>query len=247
MTQLLVSVRDATEAAAALAGGADFIDVKEPARGALGFADAQILRDISALVGRSAVLSAALGDLGASMPDARTHLVDFSYAKLGLAGALKYPDWPVRWREAFATLPPTVRQVAVVYADWRTCSAPSPLEVLQRADELLPDCRALLIDTYAKQGQTSFDFMTTDELSSTIAAARDRGWLTLLAGALRREHLPLIHGIDPDVVAVRGAVCVGGRVGRLSTSLVAEFRRELAHCSHEGKGAASFDSQCEFA
>ena len=37
--RLLVSVRDAVEAEAALAGGAHLIDVKEPARGALGRAD----------------------------------------------------------------------------------------------------------------------------------------------------------------------------------------------------------------
>ena len=36
---LLVSVRSADEAIAALAGGADVIDVKEPNRGALGAAD----------------------------------------------------------------------------------------------------------------------------------------------------------------------------------------------------------------
>ena len=34
--QLLVSVRNATEAAAAVLGGADILDVKEPANGPLG-------------------------------------------------------------------------------------------------------------------------------------------------------------------------------------------------------------------
>jgi uncharacterized protein (UPF0264 family) len=38
MTGLLVSVRDAAEAADALAGGADLIDVKEPNAGSLGAA-----------------------------------------------------------------------------------------------------------------------------------------------------------------------------------------------------------------
>ena len=39
MTGLLVSVRDAKEAQQAVSGGADVIDVKEPAHGALGAAD----------------------------------------------------------------------------------------------------------------------------------------------------------------------------------------------------------------
>ena len=44
--QLLVSVRDLGEAAAALAGGADLIDVKEPIRGPLGRADEATIRGI---------------------------------------------------------------------------------------------------------------------------------------------------------------------------------------------------------
>ena len=41
--RLLVSVRSADEVAAAMAGGADIIDAKEPARGSLGAVDAATL------------------------------------------------------------------------------------------------------------------------------------------------------------------------------------------------------------
>ncbi len=54
MTRLLVSVRSAAEAEIALVGGAALIDVKEPARGALGMADFQVIRDvITAVAGRA--------------------------------------------------------------------------------------------------------------------------------------------------------------------------------------------------
>ena len=43
MTRLLVSVRSAAEAEAALLGGADVIDVKEPDRGPLGRADDAVI------------------------------------------------------------------------------------------------------------------------------------------------------------------------------------------------------------
>ena len=43
---LLVSVRNAEEAAAALAGGADVIDAKDPAAGALGPVPVQVFREI---------------------------------------------------------------------------------------------------------------------------------------------------------------------------------------------------------
>ena len=46
MTRLLVSVRSAAEAEAALSGGASVIDVKEPTRGALGRADDAVIADV---------------------------------------------------------------------------------------------------------------------------------------------------------------------------------------------------------
>ncbi|MFO1092588.1 MAG: (5-formylfuran-3-yl)methyl phosphate synthase [Planctomycetaceae bacterium] len=61
--RLLVSVRNADEAIAALAGGADIIDVKEPRRGPLGMADANIVADIVACAGDRAPVSAALGEV----------------------------------------------------------------------------------------------------------------------------------------------------------------------------------------
>ena len=47
MTRLLVSVRSAAEALAALAGDADLIDVKEPAGGSLGSSRLQPNADAS--------------------------------------------------------------------------------------------------------------------------------------------------------------------------------------------------------
>jgi uncharacterized protein (UPF0264 family) len=45
--QLLVSVRNAAEAQAALAGGCDILDIKEPSRGSLGMADAPTIAAIA--------------------------------------------------------------------------------------------------------------------------------------------------------------------------------------------------------
>ena len=71
--QLLVSVRDVNEADAAIAGNADIIDVKEPARGSLGMAS---LESIAAIVSRcrneqnAPHCSAALGELQEWLGDA---------------------------------------------------------------------------------------------------------------------------------------------------------------------------------
>src|SRR5690242_18461623 len=63
LMKLLVSVRSAAEAQAALTGGASLIDVKEPARGSLGRADAATLTDVLRMVAGRRPVSAALGEL----------------------------------------------------------------------------------------------------------------------------------------------------------------------------------------
>ena len=50
MMDLLVSVRSAEEAASALEGGAALIDIKEPVRGSLGRADANVIAPLHELV-----------------------------------------------------------------------------------------------------------------------------------------------------------------------------------------------------
>src|SRR6187549_3128457 len=61
--RLLVSVRNATEATAALAGGADIIDAKEPLNGPLGAVSSDVLHRIASTVGNAAPVSAALGEI----------------------------------------------------------------------------------------------------------------------------------------------------------------------------------------
>src|SRR3989442_5255876 len=60
--RLLVSVSSAAEASAALAGGADVIDAKEPLAGALGAVSMEVLREIHAAVAGARIVTAALGD-----------------------------------------------------------------------------------------------------------------------------------------------------------------------------------------
>src|SRR5262245_66329327 len=60
--RLLVSVADATDAAAALEGGADIIDAKDPLSGALGAVSLETLRGICAEVNHRRAVTAALGD-----------------------------------------------------------------------------------------------------------------------------------------------------------------------------------------
>ena len=71
---LLVSVRNAAEATEALAGGASIIDVKEPSRGPLGRADADVTAAIAEAVAGRAPLTVACGELVTGESEIAAHV-----------------------------------------------------------------------------------------------------------------------------------------------------------------------------
>jgi uncharacterized protein (UPF0264 family) len=226
MTRLLVSVRSGEEAMDALAGGAAIIDVKEPQRGALGCADAGVLRQVAHCVGHRALLSGALGELANPPPPSTLAVLHrFRFAKIGLAGAALDRQWPARWKELAARLPARIELVAVAYADWESCEAPPPEDVLSNAARI--GCRALLIDTHGKNGRSTLDWMRPEELQSLFARARSQRMTTVLAGSLGLSDLSQIITLRPDYLGVRGAVCQSGREGRLQSQRVAQLVQAL--------------------
>jgi (5-formylfuran-3-yl)methyl phosphate synthase len=233
---LLVSVRSAGEVEAAVQGGADIVDAKEPMRGPLGAVDAAELARIAAAVPDGMPLSLALGDLatpataatGLDLTRAVARRPAELYVKLGLAGVV-HPTVARSVLEAAVSaarrspLEPDV--VAVAYADYRLAQAVAPRIVLEAAAET--GVRGVLLDTWTKEGRPLFTWMRWAEIYGWVEGARSRGLLTALAGSLALDHMPLVCRLGPDVFGVRGAACEGGRAGVVSTELV----RQLAAAS----------------
>lgn len=225
---LLVSVRSAEEARAALTGGASLIDVKEPARGSLGAAGPSVWSEVAAAVAGRVPLSAALGELlDENRPDPRLLGSAYQFAKLGLSGCARHSDWPARWSAAVALLPTETASVAVAYADWHVPDAPEPMEIVEVAPRA--GCQALLIDTFDKSAGDLFAHLGAGELRRLIAEARKSGLLVVLAGSLSSVTVSQAAQLSPDLVAVRGAVCRGSRCAKVEEHLV----RELASLLRE--------------
>ena len=227
MTKLLVSVRNAAEAEAALEGGADLIDVKEPLHGSLGRASAAVLREVADAVAGRAPLSCALGELSEEMDSATySALKSYHYAKLGLAGALKLHHWRERWSITLRDLPSSVRPVAVIYADGGSCAAPSASDVLTVAEKL--SCGAVLVDTFRKDGRSLFDYWPLEIAEQFVKTVRLKGMVSVLAGAIQGDRLRIAANLFPDYVAVRSAVCHGDRTSRIDAALVLKVANQLA-------------------
>ncbi len=239
MTQLLVSVRDADEAAIALASGVSLIDVKEPDRGPLGAADAATICAVVDRIAGGVPVSVALGELtsGEAQPQ---HIPSqgVAFAKVGLAGCAEDPQWLGRWTEFAAGLPAGTSPVAVTYADWRLALAPSPHEVLSAARAV--GCGAVLIDTFDKRRGSLTDLWHRRELAEYVHAIRQLGLLSVVAGSLCFKTIPLVLPIRPDYVAVRGAACHGKRTGSIDSDTV----RRLVELVESGKQPAEKSNVC---
>src|SRR5687767_13229819 len=130
--RLLVSVRNASEAAAALAGGADIVDAKEPLNGPLGKVSPAALASIASAVAGAAPVSAALGDIGRDDIVRGAHdatSVGAAFVKVGFAGMRGRLDIAADVLASAAVRSPAAL-VLVAYADYETAGAPSPEEVI---------------------------------------------------------------------------------------------------------------------
>jgi (5-formylfuran-3-yl)methyl phosphate synthase len=229
---LLVSVRSAEEAEAALAGGADLIDVKEPSRGSLGRADDEIIAAVIRAVAGRRPVSAALGDVGENPK--LVYLSGLAYGKWGFAGCARLPeaDWGRQFMlalDSFAGIVPSFPFAAVAaYADWERAAAPPPAAVLEIARKC--ECGVFLLDTFGKDGSTLLDWMPVQQIASLRNLCRKGGIRVALAGSLGPSEIEALRDIAPDWIAVRGAVCSGGREGTVDVERV----RALAGLVHNG-------------
>ena len=196
--RLLVSVRMPEEVDAALAGGADIIDAKEPAHGSLGSVTPQMLARIAGRVPSDVPLSIALGDAtdsdhlrrlvaGAGSPDSRAE----TFVKVGFKGVPAGVLIPMI-RAGLEAADVGVVLVPVAYADHESAGSPSADQVLAAAKAAR--ARALLVDTYLKDGRSLLDWIDLPGLVRMGAEARGAGMLFALAGSLHGQQLESLVG-----------------------------------------------------
>ena len=228
--RLLVSIASATEAPAAMAGGADVIDAKNPLTGALGAVSPRVLSEIFAAVAGTRPVTAALGDAGdeaAVERDACTFAASgAAFVKVGFAGIAS----PRRVaaltaaavRGARAGSDGTASVVAVAYADAdrvASLAAGAFVELAARAG-----AKGVLLDTADKAGPGLRGHMAPDALARWTAGAHEAGLFVALAGKLGADDLPVVRDAGADIAGVRGAACDEGRTGRVSASKVRLLR-----------------------
>ena len=230
--QLLVSVRDSSEASAALLGGAAIVDAKEPGRGPLAPVDPDVLLAIDHTVPVSTILSVALGDGNASMLPAIVRAVPVLTTRAGLVFKAAItdsdPGAAAPWLRATCVEladrddRPALVVARYVDASWQADDIGEWITISARAG-----ARGFLLDTSRKDGPGLLRILAIERLHELRVAAAQAGIWFALAGGLQLDDLDEAAAVRPDVLGVRGAACDGGREGQLSAARVRELRLRL--------------------
>ncbi len=221
------------EARAALAGGADILDVKNPKEGSLGANFPWAIRAVVDLAGGKVPVSATIGDLDykpgtASLAALGAAVSGADYIKAGLLG-IKTQEEALEMLEgivkAVKDFDPGKKVVAAGYSDYARVNSISPMLLPAAAAKAGADL--VMVDTAIKDGKSTFEFMSEQGLLDFISLGHAEGLEVALAGTIGFEHLEMLKRLNPDIIGVRGIVCGGDRRSAIRAELVEKLRQAI--------------------
>jgi uncharacterized protein (UPF0264 family) len=218
---LLASVTNKSEALACVSLGADIIDAKNPAAGALGALTAERVRGVRAAVPVHVPVSATIGD-----PSDDPERAVQSARLMAATGVdfVKIGFWPDA--EAAGTIRALgrlslkdARLVAVLLAD-------RGIDLKLIGPLADAGFAGVMLDTCDKRAGALPDIVSAPGLREFVGTVRANGMLAGLAGSLRVEHVPLLLTLGPDVLGFRGGLCFrGARTATIDPTAVRAVRR----------------------
>jgi (5-formylfuran-3-yl)methyl phosphate synthase len=230
--KLLISPINPEEAQEAIAGGADIIDVKNPAEGALGANYPWVIRSIQKITPKNLKVSCTLGEVGnfpgsVSLAAYGAASLGVDYIKVGLYG-IKTADEALfllqNVSRAAKECNPKIRVAVAGYADAERIGSIDPLLIPEIAHKSKVD--VAMIDTSLKDGKNLFDYLTLRQLKKFVNSAHRFGLEVALAGSLRKQDLAKVYGLGADIVGLRGAACTNSN--RVTGQITKELVEELA-------------------
>jgi uncharacterized protein (UPF0264 family) len=234
--KLLVSVTSPDEAREAIAGGADILDVKNPAEGSLGAHSPRVIQAVRAIAPPAVPVSAAIGDMPhlpgtAALAALGAATCGATYIKVGLWGSRTEAEAVsllLEVQRAVSTFPGAM-VIAAGYADAERAGLLPPTLLPRIAHTA--GVKGCMLDTAIKDGRRLGEFLAPETLRALATEAHAAGLLFALAGSLQEADLPLIQKLGADVAGVRSAACRDGRrAGPLDAERVRRLKQVIAPC-----------------
>ena len=233
--KLLVSIASATEVSAALQGGADIIDVKNPREGSLGANFPHVIRRVRERVPAGIPVSVAIGDVPnlpgtVALAALGAATCGVQYVKAGLLGPRTVQDALVLLQQvcrAVRDARPDVQIIATAYADAHKVNALPPLALPAVARQAGVD--GCLLDTAKKGEGTLLTHLSKEQLYTFVTQCQGADMICALAGSLGAQDIPHVCQLGADILGVRTAACQGDRVnGRIDADKVRHLKTLIA-------------------
>lgn len=237
-TKLLVSPKTIEEAKIVVTANVDFIDCKNPEEGSLGANFPWIIKEMKNLLPKygSQLLSATIGDFpnlpgSASLAALGAVVSGADIIKVGLKGPKNIKEGIKLMKavvKAVKNYKSTAKVVTAGYADFiRVDSCLDFLSIPIITAESGADIA--MLDTYIKDNQGIFDFLSVKQLIEFKEKSHQLDLKIALAGNIRKNDLPNIRKINPDIIGVRSMVCDGfdRNNGIIRSDLIEDLKSNL--------------------
>ena len=207
------------------------MDVKNPKEGALGANYPWVIKRIKEITPKKIAVSCTLGEVpnlpgSISLAALGAASLGVDYIKVGLYGFKTNQEAIFLLQNvsrAAKEYNPKIKIVAAGYADAERINAITPLRILEIAKKAQVD--VAMLDTSIKDGKNLFDYLTVEQLEEFVNSAHAFGLQAALAGALRKQDLPIVYGLGTDIAGLRGAACTNSNrvTGQITRKLVFEL------------------------
>lgn len=216
MTLLLISSRNVEETLAAMRGGADILDIKNPEEGSLGANFPWVITQVRQAVPASLSISAAIGDFpdlpgSAALAAFGALKAGADIIKVGLKGTKDAKSATYFVKQVVRAVKGANKSAKVAvctYGDFERSGTINPLLIPEIASECGADIA--MLDTAIKDGRPLTDFLRREDLENFVNETHRHGLLAAFAGSLGYEEVRALKPLNPDVIGVRGAVCERG-------------------------------------
>jgi len=224
MSRMLASVNCLQEARIVQQAGADIIDLKQPALGALGALDTQTVHNIMHELGAENTISATIGDL-----PMQAELIGNAVQAMAATGVdyIKIGFFPSQsWAQVIKKLQPLTQSglklIAVLFADQQPDL--TTIEQFAKAGFV-----GVMLDTMQKSGGSLTQVMPLATIQNFVVSAKQQNLKTGLAGSLRTSDIDLLLPFQPDYLGFRGALCVQHqRTGKLDPVATLKIKSQLS-------------------
>ncbi len=204
MTLMLASVLDAAEARMAFDGGADIIDISDPAQGALGAVAFKAITAAVSAVGRTGAICTALETAPFENNAVRDQVEALATAGVAALRLAADADTLDRISAVLPGLAGKTNLIGVLFAD-----RDPDFGRLARLAAL--GFRGALLDAAEKGAKRLLDHAPPARIEAFCRECRKLGLAAWLAGSLQSPDIPRLLIVDPDVLGFRSALCLRGR------------------------------------